>query len=78
MAEEKETKKLRKLLAAQIKINLARIGKTAPQFAKEKGISPSTLYRFINCENAASLDVIELIAKGFGVPAFVLLSPVVE
>ena len=68
----------RELLAAQIGHNLDRIGKTVPEFAKQIEMPKNTIRRLIKCENAASVDIMDRIAEGFGIPLSLLTTPVVE
>lgn len=69
---------IRELLAAQIEYNLERQGKSIPEFAKQIDMPKQTIYRLVRCEAGASTDVIERLAKGFDIPASVLLTPVVK
>lgn len=68
----------RDLLAFQISHNLARLNLSVPEFAKRIKMPKQTIYRIMRCESAASMDIIDRLAKGFGIPASVLLTPVVE
>ena len=68
----------RDLLAKQIGHNLAARRLSVPEFAKRIDMPKQTVYRLMRCESAASVDIIDRLAVGFGIPVSVLLTPVVE
>ena len=69
-------KKLREAFSAQICHRLMLLKVSVPAFAKKINLPKNTLARTIRCENAAGLDIVALVAHGFGVEASELLEPV--
>lgn len=69
---------VRERLAKQIVTNLTRMGLSVPAFADKIDMPKQTIYRLIRCEKGASVDTVDRLAKGFGIPSAVLLMPLEE
>ncbi len=68
----------RTLLAKQIVHNLTRLKITVPTFAVTIGVPKVTIYRLIRCEAGTTVDMMDKIAQGFGIPLHIMSTPVVK
>lgn len=62
-------------VAAEVRANLARRGKSKVWLAQLLGMSPATLHRRLNGTSSFSLAELTAIADGLGIPVGVLLAP---
>lgn len=70
-------KSSRQVLAENVKALRDRRGDLGGlrSWAKRFGVGEATLHRILHADAAIKLDSIEAVAKGFGVPAWMLLVP---
>ena len=68
--------KIRQVLADQIRSRMAKKPDldTQTKLSKAAGVTQSTVWRILEGQVGASVDVVESLGKAFGVPAIVLLS----
>lgn len=68
--------KIRQVLADQIRSRMAQKPNldTQTKLSKAAGVTQSTVWRILECQVGASIDIVESLGKALGVPAIVLLS----
>lgn len=60
-------------LAAELRAELARQGKSMAWLAEKVGVTPGTISRWLSGARAVNLDALDLIGKALGVPAWQLM-----
>lgn len=74
-AEARKTK-LRSIVSAQIRYWMAQTNRDVPKLAKDADVSVDAIYKIMQCNRGASIDVIGRLAHALGIPPAVLLMPV--